>query len=143
MMKNYFGYPLLLLTMATLLFTGCKNCCDSHCKDTDNTSTFDAAKGVFEVSPNLYKILSDTLNIRMLEGTYAPGDSSLMHAHPDFALYVLEGGTVELTSESGEKQTMEFAKDMAVVLPADNHSAKNIGESTLKLIVVEVDRPRK
>ena len=69
-------------------------------------------------------------------------DSSIMHAHPDFALYVLEGSTVELTGEDGSKQNIEFKKDMAVVLPAATHSAKNIGKTTLRLIVVEVDRPR-
>lgn len=78
----------------------------------------------------------------MLEGTYQPGDSSIMHAHPDFALYVLEGGTAELTMTDGAKQTIEFKKDMAVVLPAATHSAKNIGKTKLRLIVVEVDRPR-
>ena len=75
-------------------------------------------------------------------GTYKPGDSSIMHAHPDFALYVLEGSNVELTGEDGNKQTIEFKKDMAVVLPAATHSAKNVGKTTLKLVVVEVNRPR-
>ena len=78
----------------------------------------------------------------MIEGIYEPGDSSIMHAHPDFALYVLEGGTVELTMADGAKQNIEFKKDMAVVLPAATHSAKNIGKTRLKLIVVEVNRPR-
>jgi hypothetical protein len=31
---------------------------------------------------------------------------------------------------------------MAVVLPATIHSAKNVGKSTLRLVVVEVNRPR-
>lgn len=82
------------------------------------------------------------MNIKMIEGTYQPGDSSIMHAHPDFALYVLEGSTVELTMGDGAKQTIEFKKDMAVILPGATHSAKNIGKTRLKLIVVEVDRPR-
>ncbi|WP_205513955.1 cupin domain-containing protein [Longitalea arenae] len=103
---------------------------------------FDTARGVTRISPNLYKQLADTLGIRAIQGTYKPGDSSILHAHPDFAMYVLEGGTVELTSEDGNKQTIEFKKDMAVVLPASTHSAKNIGKTTLKVFVVEVDRPR-
>jgi mannose-6-phosphate isomerase-like protein (cupin superfamily) len=65
-----------------------------------------------------------------------------MHAHPDFVLYVLNGGTAELTAEDGSKQNIEFKKDMAVVLPATTHSAKNIGKTTLRLVVVEVNRPR-
>ena len=65
-----------------------------------------------------------------------------MHGHPDFALYMLEGSTVKGTAEDGSKQNIEFKKDMAVILPAATHSAKNIGQSTLRLIVMEVNRPR-
>jgi mannose-6-phosphate isomerase-like protein (cupin superfamily) len=65
-----------------------------------------------------------------------------MHAHPDFALYVLEGSTVEITATDGSKQIIEFKKDMAVIMPATTHSAKNIGKTNLRLVVVEVNRPR-
>jgi quercetin dioxygenase-like cupin family protein len=103
---------------------------------------FDESRGVTKISPNLYTQLADTLNIRVLQGVYKPGDSSIMHAHPDFALYVLEGSTAELTGEDGKKQNVEFKTGMAVVLPATIHSAKNVGKSTLRLVVVEVNRPR-
>jgi quercetin dioxygenase-like cupin family protein len=117
----------------------------THAGDTTASSRytrFDSSRGVTAISPNLYKQLADTLDVRVLMGTYKPGDSSIMHAHPDFALYVLDGGTVELTGDDGNKQNIEFTKDMAVVLPAATHSAKNIGNTTLRLIVVEVNRPR-
>ena len=110
--------------------------------DKSNRVAFDTSRSVTTISPNLYKKLADTLNIRMLMGTYKPGDSSIMHAHPDFALYVLDGSTVELTAENGSKQNIAFKKGMAVVLPATTHSAKNIGNTTLRLVVVEVNRPR-
>lgn len=110
--------------------------------ETQNYASFDASRGVTKISPDLYKQLADTLNLKVLQGTYHPGDSSIMHAHPDFALYVLEGGLVELTAANGTKQNIDFKKDMAVVLPAETHSAKNIGNSTLRLIVMEVNRPR-
>lgn len=141
--------PQLFLLLA-LIIASCNDSSqtrDAEIKDTSKTETvdkpsYDSSRSVTTISPNLYRKLSDTLNIRMLEGNYQPGDSSIMHAHPDFALYVLEGGTVELTMTDGAKQTIEFKKDMAVVLPAASHSAKNIGKTKLRLIVVEVDRPR-
>lgn len=120
--------------------------------DTDNTSiemtavknipAYDKSRSVTVISPGLYSQMADTLNIRMIRGIYKPGDSSIMHGHPDFAMYVLEGGTVELTAEDGTKQSIEFKKDMAVIMPASTHSAKNIGKTTLRLVVVEVNRPR-
>lgn len=107
-----------------------------------NFPAYDQSKSVTVISPALYNQLTDTLNIRMISGVYRPGDSSIMHAHPDFAMYVLEGGLVELTGEDGSKQNIEFKKDMAVIMPASTHSAKNVGKTTLKLVVVEVNRPR-
>jgi quercetin dioxygenase-like cupin family protein len=143
-----------LLALLGFLIMGCANQNESKEKETitDTTSdnktdksnrvAFDTSHSVTTISPNLYKKLADTLNIRMLMGTYKPGDSSIMHAHPDFALYVLDGSTVELTAENGSKQNIAFKKGMAVVLPATTHSAKNIGNTTLRLVVVEVNRPR-
>ena len=111
-------------------------------KETSNKLSFDTSRSVTTISPNLYKAIADTLNMRILEGTYKPGDSSIMHGHPDFALYVIEGSTVELTSVEGNKQNVDFKKGMAVIMPAATHSAKNIGTTTLRLMVVEVNRPR-
>jgi quercetin dioxygenase-like cupin family protein len=107
-----------------------------------NLPAYDRSRSVTVISPNLYQQMADTLNIRMISGIYKPGDSSIMHGHPDFAMYVLEGGTVELTAEDGSRQNIEFKKDMAVIMPASTHSAKNVGKTTLKLVVVEVNRPR-
>ena len=101
-----------------------------------------AAQDVYKVAPAMYKVLSDTLGIRMLEATYKPGDMSALHLHPDFALYVLEGGKVEVASKTGSKQVVDFKTGMGVVLPTDAHTAKNIGTTTLRLVVVEVSRPR-
>ena len=144
-------FPFVAIT--AFLIAGCSNQDTANDEKTADTvsnemsattkyTPFDASRSVTKISPNLYKQLADTLNIRVLLGTYKPGDSSIMHAHPDFVLYVLEGGTVELTAEDGNKQNLEFKKDMAIVLPAATHSAKNIGKTTLRLIVAEVNRPR-
>jgi quercetin dioxygenase-like cupin family protein len=152
-MKHYFGCNLQLLAIVGLLTIGCNNGAPSNNTEiadttskgkteTGNIPPFDPSRSVTTIAPDLYKLLSDTLNIRVLVGTYQPGDSSIIHAHPDFALYVLEGGTVELVSMDGNKQNIEFKKGMAMVLPAATHSAKNIGNTTLRLMVVEVNRPR-
>ena len=152
-MRFTFCSKIQLLAISVLLIAGCNSSDQTNNANTsDTTSTdqsgttkytpFDASKGVTKISPNLYTQLADTLNVRVVVGTYKPGDSSIMHAHPDFALYVLEGSSVELTGEDGNKQTIEFKKDMAVVLPAATHSAKNVGKTTLRLVVVEVNRPR-
>src|SRR5450432_343757 len=66
-------------------------------KTTDSTATTkmepvtpatqDAAKDAVKVAPNLYKVVSDTMGLRIVEATYKPGDSSAMHSHPDYVIY--------------------------------------------------------
>jgi quercetin dioxygenase-like cupin family protein len=104
-------------------------------------SSPDPAMDASKVAGNLYKIKSDTLGIRVLEINYKPGQSSAMHSHPDNALYVTEGGKAEFTGKDGTKNVMEFKKGMAMVGPADTHAVKNVGTTTMKAILVEVNRP--
>lgn len=152
-MRSQLCSKLQFLVVFVFLIAGCNSQEQTNDANTTDTTSnnqsgntkytpFDASRGVTKISPDLYKQLADTLNIKVLQGTYKPGDSSIMHSHPDFALYILEGGTVELTAKDGNKQNVEFKKDMAVVLPTATHSAKNIGKTTLRVIVVEVNRPR-
>ena len=54
-----------------------------------------------KAAPNLYSVVTDTLGIRVLEVTYKPGDSSVMHSHPDYALYSIAGGTSAFTGKDG------------------------------------------
>ena len=154
-MNSKLSQRLLRLSILTLLAASCTN--NNEVNDDDNKTSdtsqrsainrptytrFDTSRSVTTISPKLYTEVADTLNMRMLQATYRPGDSSILHAHPDFAMYILEGSLVELTAENGSKQNINFVKGMSVIMPAGTHSAKNIGKNILRLVVVEVDRPR-
>ncbi len=85
---------LQLVAFFIILIAGCNSeDLSNNSNPTDTTSSnqstsytpFDAFKGVPKISPNLYKQLADTLIVGVVVGTYKPGDSSIMHAHPDFA----------------------------------------------------------
>ena len=107
------------------------------------TAPRDASMDATKISPNLYKLKNDSLGLRVLEINYKPGQTSAMHAHPDGALYIIEGGTSEFTEKDGSKQTRTLKSGTAMVLPADVHSVKNVGSTTTKAILVEVFRQRK
>lgn len=104
------------------------------------TTSRDAVLDATKVASSLYKSKSDTLGIRVLEINYKPGQSSAMHAHADAAFYVTEGSTAEFTAKDGTKRTMMLKSGMALILPADTHSVKNTGKTTVKAILVEVNR---
>ncbi|MEO5781953.1 MAG: cupin domain-containing protein [Ginsengibacter sp.] len=101
--------------------------------------TLDAIK----VAPQLYKLVKDTMNIRVLMANYKPGASSAMHAHPDNAIYIIEGGSAEFTDKDGKKQTLEMGKGTGLVMPAQQHGVKNTGKGNLKVLIVEVNRPER
>jgi oxalate decarboxylase/phosphoglucose isomerase-like protein (cupin superfamily) len=102
----------------------------------------DAAMDATKVAPGLYKLDKDTMGIRAIEVNYKPGQSSPMHAHPDVVLYVTEPGTGEFTDKDGKKSTAEFKKGTVLIRGPESHSVKNTGKTTLKAIMVEVNRPR-
>ncbi len=92
-------------------------------------------------APNLYKVLGDTMGIRMVEVNYKPGDSSAWHSHPDYAIYAVEGGTVTFYGKDGSKMERELKTGAIMIKPAEFHSAKNTGKTNLKVILFEVNRP--
>jgi len=107
------------------------------------TTSFDASMDASKIAGNLYKVMKDTMGIRILHATYKPGQSSAMHSHPDLVLYVLSGGKVEFTEKDGKKIKSELKTGMSAIVPADTHSVKNIGSTTARVLLVEVNRPMK
>lgn len=110
---------------------------------TGQATSPDAATDATKVAPEEYKLKNDTLGIRVIEFSYKPGQKSVMHSHPDLALYALSDASAEFTKKDGTKQVMNLKKGMAAVTPADTHSVKNIGKATMKGILVEVYRSMK
>jgi quercetin dioxygenase-like cupin family protein len=106
-------------------------------------TSYDASMNASKVAPDLYKVMKDTMGIRILHATYKPGQSSAMHSHPDLALYVISGGTTEFTGKDGKKIKSDLKTGMSAVVPADTHSVKNTGKTTVKVLLVEVNRPMK
>ena len=103
----------------------------------------DATMDAVKVAPTLYKVMADSLNIRVLMATYKPGASSALHYHPDNAIYVIEGSKAEFTMQDGTKQQMTMDKGMIAIMPAGAHAVKNVGNTTTKVLIVEVNRPQK
>ena len=100
-------------------------------------TTPDAIKG----APNLYKLLTDSAGIRIVEATYNPGDSSALHSHADYAVYTISGGKATFYGKDGSKTENEMKSGTTYVRGAEVHSVKNTGKTPVKVILVEVTRP--
>jgi len=144
------GKPAIMALVIFLVFIACKN---GEEKTDTSTETAASTETKTETTPQnqdvdavkaasgLYTVAKDSMGIRVLNIQYKPGDSSAMHSHPDNAIYVIDGGKGEFTAKDGSKQVLEFKSGMTAIGGAESHSVKNIGTTTLKAILVEVNRP--
>lgn len=96
------------------------------------------AQDPLKVGPNIYRKLMENERVRMLEVTFAPGDSIGMHSHPDHAVYAVTGGKLRVTTSDGTTQVADLKAGNPIWFPAVIHGAKNLGTTTLKLVVVEL-----
>lgn len=88
---------------------------------------------------NVYKFLNENYRVRVLQVVFKPGDIAKMHHHPEHVVYVLSGGRMRMTSD-GKTDDLDLKAGSVVFLKAQNHEAKNIGTSTIDLIVLELKK---
>jgi len=86
---------------------------------------------------NVYKLLNESDKVRVLEVTFKPNDVAKMHHHPYHVVYALSGGRMRLTS-GGKTQEIEVKTGQVIFLDAQDHEAKDIGKTTLDLLVMEL-----
>lgn len=112
--------------------------------NTNNTSTntMDNIAGMdaVTVAPNLYKTLADSAGIRIVDVVYKPGDSSAMHWHPDYAIYVAQGGKVTFYAKDGSKMEVDMPTGATMIHGGEFHAAKNTGKNPIHVILFEVSR---
>lgn len=99
----------------------------------------DESKDPMKVASNVYRFLNENERVRVLEVVFKPGESAPMHHHPEHVVYVLKGGRLRLTSQ-GKTDDLDLTAGSVVFLKEQNHEAKNVGDSTIDLLVVELKK---
>ncbi len=89
---------------------------------------------------NYQKILLENDNVRVIQFSMAPNDVIPWHSHPNHVIYALSGGKIEITDKGKEPVSMEIKAGDAVYLDAVTHMAKNVGTTTIKLIITEIKK---
>lgn len=147
-MKQETNTRFILALVMTFFFIACNNeekadepaKADDKKTETTATPARDPAMDAAKIAPGVYHVLADTMNIRLLEIIVKPGESVALHSHPDYSLYVIDGGKAEFVAKDGTKHTEELPAGMAAVIPAETHSATNTGNTTIRIIATEVYR---
>jgi quercetin dioxygenase-like cupin family protein len=99
----------------------------------------DENKDPMKVASNVYRFLDENERVRVLEVVFKPSESAPIHHHPEHVVYVLKGGRLRLTAE-GKTEDLDLTAGSVVFLKEQNHEAKNVGDSTIDLLVVELKK---
>lgn len=86
--------------------------------------------------------ITDTLGVKMYVFTLKPGDSATMHSHPDHLVYVIQGGKLDVSFQGQANQVMDLKPGDGFVSGPVSDAVKNIGKSTIKMLVADIHRPR-
>jgi beta-alanine degradation protein BauB len=98
-----------------------------------------SAQDPVKVAANVYKkVLLDNEQVRVLQVEFAPGDVAPWHQHPNHVIYALNDGKLEITDKGKPASVLDIKAGDTMYLAAVTHMAKNVGTSTLKLIVTEL-----
>ena len=90
------------------------------------------------VSPDIYKVLLDNDDVKVLEVTFEPGQSDIMHDHNPVTFYLVEGGKAQVTLPDGTVNEREISTGFTGHnTDKVRHQVKNIGENTIKIILVD------
>ena len=95
------------------------------------------AQDAVKVDPKHYSVVLDNPSVRVLKISYAPGEKSVMHQHPDAIVIPLANSKVRFTMPDGKTEDSELAKDSAMYSAAGTHNPANVGAAKVDAILVE------
>lgn len=97
------------------------------------------AQDPVKAAPNVYKnVLLDNETVRVIAIQFAPGETAAWHQHPNHVIYALTDGKLEITDKGKPPANVDIKAGTAIYMPAVTHMAKNIGTTTVKLVVTEL-----
>ncbi len=91
-----------------------------------------------DVASDVYHLLLDNERVRVFDVRFMPGQKTVMHGHPDHAVYVLSDYTLLLTTPDGQGQEVPLKAGQVLWIGAGPHAAENIGKTDGRAVVIEV-----
>src|SRR2546421_4049293 len=90
------------------------------------------------VNSKTIKVKFENDRVRVLEAILPPGVKEQVHSHPAYVIYVLEGGRYRNYASDGKVTEGEFKTGDVIFREPITHSAENIGDKPLHMILVEL-----
>jgi quercetin dioxygenase-like cupin family protein len=93
------------------------------------------------VNPHSIRVTLDNARVRVFEATLPPGAKENLHSHPASIVHVIEGGTVRNHFPDGSTKDATLQAGTSAYREPLVHWAENVGDTTVRLIVVELKDP--
>jgi quercetin dioxygenase-like cupin family protein len=90
------------------------------------------------VNADTIRVKFENERVRVLEATLPPGAREQVHHHPANVIYVIVGGKLRNYAEDGKVSEITLHTGEVVYREPLTHSAENIGDTTLRLELVEL-----
>jgi quercetin dioxygenase-like cupin family protein len=84
------------------------------------------------------KVLLENDQVRVIQIETAPGQATPWHSHPNYLMYALTDGKLETTEKGKPPTVLNLKAGEALFMPAVTHMAKNVGTTTVKLVLTEL-----
>lgn len=99
------------------------------------------AEGVplsFQANPDVYKVLAENDEMRVVLATWKPGQKDKDHSHPMAAVYTIKDCQARITTADGKvKEVSNKAGTARVNPPVKSHSFENTGKTECQQVLVE------
>lgn len=99
----------------------------------------DGAAPSYQADPDVYKVIFEDANFRVIEGSWKKGHHDKPHSHPlPFVVYPLTDCTLRLSNPDGSTRESVTKAGTAFAGPITaSHSAENVSTSDCRAIFVE------
>lgn len=111
--------------------------CGSESGDPEAAGVSEDWPGAFEADRAHYSVVRDNDVVRILSADYAPGESSPMHAHPDYCFVFLDDATWVVTAVDGSTVEVQVRKGDFDCNPAAAHQPGNASNVRARVAVIE------
>lgn len=93
-----------------------------------------------KVNAKFITVKLDNPRVRVFEAALKPGEKEAVHSHPSSVIYVVEGGKMRNYAQDGTVAEAELRAGEVYYRDPLTHSAENIGNTTMRLVVMELKK---
>ncbi|HUF53213.1 MAG TPA: cupin domain-containing protein [Dehalococcoidia bacterium] len=91
-----------------------------------------------EVASHVYQTILENDKVRVLAGKLAPGDTTVMHTHPDHVAVVLSDCSIKFTTGGGETMEVSVKAGEAIFVEGGDHATENTSGTELRAVLIEL-----